>query len=313
MKKRFVAFWIMGMMLFVFGCGKDSGNGVEAVRQEDMSVSVPIETSMPTETPTTTPEPTETPTELPVPTEQLQVAENAESYPEISFGQITISEGYHIAGFGQYKGQDYSYDTYRMSRELSEYDVDMYWEIVVLKEDEVVTVLCVENEEHGSAFYNASDMVWEKDVNFDGQNDVLIMLGHTGNQMARICKCYLAEGDEFVHCPSFTGIFNPSVDEENQVIRSAWRNWAASHGWGIYEFRDGEFIMTQRLTEEPVDAENIETDLFGWTHEAYIDGEWQVVDSFSEAESDEDTIRQKLYSEDSIWQFQSELWNCVWR
>lgn len=54
---------------------------------------------------------------------------------------------------------------------------------------------------------------------------------------------------KYEYCPAFYEIENPEIDAEYQLVRRAWRNWAASHSWAIYRYVDGEFVVQSVLTE----------------------------------------------------------------
>ena len=92
------------------------------------------------------------------------------------------------------------------------------------------------------------------DVDFDGKNDILVQNGHFGNQGLINYTCYLNRDGEYVLCKSFTEIPNVAVNEKNKVILGCWRNYAVSHSYAMYSFIKDEFVMTHRLTEEPVNS-----------------------------------------------------------
>lgn len=221
---------------------------------------------------------------------------------------ISLKDGYYIKDYGETMGENYSYFVYQMEQiEKVEDRINMYWEIVVMRKEHVITVLRVENEEYGDAFFEPSEMVIESDVNFDDKNDILICLGHFGNQGAIAYKCFLDIDGAFVHCPSFTEIANPSMDKANQAIRSYWRNSAASHGWGIYKYLEDEFIMTECLTEEAHLDKN-EALVWTWKDEIWVNNRWLVRDYVTEKNFDSETMNNKFYGSDSYWGIDQEWW-----
>lgn len=241
----------------------------------------------------------------------LSDSEEKESLDEyrLSDSEETESQDeYLLSDYGESEGTDYSYAVSCMRKEgKGGNDTSLYWEIEVKQDGNVIAKLRVEDFEHGAAFPAASEMVKECDVNFDGKNDILICLGHFGNQGAITWKCFLSSDSGFLHCKSFTDIANPAIDSDNQLIRSVWRNSAASHGWGLYRFIENEFVLTECLTEEGIEWKE-DKPVFGWRDEILVNGEWQMRESFTEKDSDAETIKNKLYGPDSYWALGDEKW-----
>ena len=225
---------------------------------------------------------------------------------------VTIDDGYCITACAEYSGAEYQYVVYELEDKDSEYSPEIYWVVVVLKDKKVLSVLRQEllvYEELNRA--TISNLVLEKDVNFDGKNDILLWLGHFGNQGLIRYACYLNIDDEFVECPSFSEIANPAVDEANQVVLSSWRNWAASHSWAMYYLIDGEYTETERLTEEPIFTEDDE-ELWTWTDEIFVDGEWQIREYFTQNDYDEETLYgEKVYGEGCHWDIGQDRWRTL--
>lgn len=232
------------------------------------------------------------------------------NYDPALLSYISIQDGFHIADYGKSMGTNYSYAVFNMRTDEEAEEEALYWEIVVMQKNSVIMVLRVDNEEHGAAFPAPSEMVVEADVNFDGNHDILICLGHFGNQGLVLYKCFLSTDTGFVLCPSFAEIANPSVDYAEQVVRSQWRNGAASHGWGIFKFINNEFIETERLTEEAVDYEAGEP-IWSWKEEVFLEGEWQTRDYYTQKDSDSKTIQNRLYGPDSYWGLDQPKWNTL--
>ena len=226
---------------------------------------------------------------------------------------VTIDEGYSITDCVEYSGSEYRYAVYGLENlsEATAYSRDIYWIIIVLKNDEVFTVLRQDLDEDAGPIPTSSDLVLETDVDFDGASDVLLWLGHFGNQGLISYACYLSRGNEFVKCPSFSEIANPAVDEENGVILSSWRNWAASHSYAMYYFIDGEYIETERLTEEPVQTEN-DKELLSWTDEVFLDGTWQIREYFTEEDyTPEILYNEKVYGAGCHWDIGQDRWRTL--
>lgn len=132
-------------------------------------------------------------------------------------------------------------------------------------------------------------LLYDEDVDFDGLPDLLACTGHHGNQGFLTYDCYLQRDSSFEECPSYADIWFPTIDSDNKRILSFHRNSAASHTWGIYEFRDGEFVPTHFLTEEPAPdwqptKENDGDVVWQWTVDGKIVGR---SDTLTEEEIDQ--------------------------
>lgn len=249
----------------------------------------------------------------------LTKKEDSVTPPEVVYDSallpyISIQEGYYIADYGKSLGENYSYAVFNMCRDDDTEDtprVYLYWEIVVMQENDVITVLHVEKGEYGDNLPTSSEMVIETDVNFDGKHDILICLGHFGSQGFVTYKCFLSTDDGFVHCPGFTEIANPALDNANLVIRSQWRNSSTSHSWGIFKFIKDEFVETERLTEAAIyNAETGEL-IWSWSEDVFFEGKWQTKAYYTENDFDSETIENKLYEPDSYWGLDQSKWNTL--
>ncbi len=174
---------------------------------------------------------------------------------------------------------------------------------------------------------NATGGLFLEDVNFDGKKDILIKTGHHGNQWYVTYNCYLFDGEKYVKNSNFEKIINASIDYTNKRILSAWRNYSASHGWGIYAFANGDFIMTDSLTREfTVDDKmlfimenNLHSNLskYIYTTEKLTDEE--VKRSYYIDEDSIDSIKivdkneldELVYNENSYFNLYGEQWNTI--
>ena len=145
------------------------------------------------------------------------------------------------------------------------------------------------------------------DVNFDDVPDLLICTGHHGNQGAFTYYCFLQTDTGFVEAPTFTDIVNPSVDTENQLILSQWRNWAASHSWAEYKYQDNSYVLYRELCEEaeiPEKGQEANEDIWVWT----VNGE-EIGRSDKLSESE---IEDLLYNENSEWRISDDRWRTIY-
>ena len=141
------------------------------------------------------------------------------------------------------------------------------------------------------------------DVSFDNVPDLLICTGHHGNQGLITYYCFLQTDDGFAEAPTFTEIPNPSVDTENKLILSTWRNSGASHSWAEYKYEDNAYVLYRELCEELARYEKGQDaykDIWVWT----VNGE-EIgrSDKLSEAEIDD-----LLYNENSEWGIAGDRW-----
>ena len=235
-------------------------------------------------------------------------------YNEDFLSYISVKDGYSIIEYAEFKGAYSSYCIYKIhqeNRDENEYGSGFYYEIVVTRKEEVITVITINQEDIGMTPPIPQELITECDVNFDGVLDILINLGHFGNQAFVAYECYLVSSNEIAHCPSFKNIINPSIDTTVNVIKSQWRNWAASHGWGIYYFQDGEFILTERFTEDLIYGEETQDDGYWiWKDEILIDGEWETRDYYTEFDVVQET-ELKHYGRESYWGIDQDKWKTL--
>lgn len=140
------------------------------------------------------------------------------------------------------------------------------------------------------------------DVNFDGTPDLLICTGHHGNQGLLTYYCFLQTENGFAEAPTFTDIPNPAVDAENQLIRSQWRNSAASHSWAEYRYQNNTYARYRELCED-VDFSGGE-EVWVWT----VNGE----EAARSDELSEEELAEFLYGESSEWKLADDQWRTLY-
>ncbi|MBQ8596722.1 MAG: hypothetical protein IJ409_09795 [Lachnospiraceae bacterium] len=128
-----------------------------------------------------------------------------------------------------------------------------------------------------------SDCFAIKDINFDGVEDVTLRTGRFGNQgiVYEFGWIWDETKQDYIYSDSYSHIGNPSVDPEQQIVRSSWRNSAVSHGWGIYEYRGGEFVLKSKMKEDMLWDDEIPEgmevpengEVWCWTEEIFQGGE----------------------------------------
>ena len=154
------------------------------------------------------------------------------------------------------------------------------------------------------------------DINFDGVKDIVLDKGSFGNQGLHFEYGWIWDGEreEYVFSESYASIGNPRVDDVHKLVRSSWRNWAASHSWAIYRYENGEFVCKSKMTEEELVSEYVLEELqapagaevWQWEEEIYENGRTVETNRFivvelpgEETEYPEEYYR--FYEEDSYW------------
>lgn len=96
--------------------------------------------------------------------------------------------------------------------------------------------------------YNACDFEAELiDVTFDGNEDLLISLGHAGAQGAAVYCAYIYTKDGFMYDASFEDICNYEIDAENQLILGNYRDNASTYVESKYRYNSDahKFELTE--------------------------------------------------------------------
>lgn len=237
---------------------------------------------------------------------------------------LEIDEGYSIYASAMTQGEEYQYAVYELSAPFQadpnsdlivpRYDgKSIYWQVVVLKDEKVVAVLREEDNPFAGPIPNVDTLVVETDVNFDGKNDILLWQGHFGAQGASYYSCYLAAENDFSPCTDFSYIPNPNLDRTSEIIMGCWRNSAASHGWSLYRFEDGDLKELAVLTHEPAEIIDSNNYIMGWQEELLIDGHLQTCDLLRTDDPDYDArSAQRLFGESSFWHLDSDRWETVY-
>lgn len=165
----------------------------------------------------------------------------------------------------------------------------------------------------GGGFPLPSKAIWESfyliDVNFDGYNDIVVLQAAGGMQGMHTYDCFTwNEGASWFEAAPFPDWGFVSVDSERKMLLTAWRNWAASHGWAIYEYIDGVLTKTNECSREYLDNAEDGTAIIHLKATQLIDGEMQTV--FDGNVNEEELDAYLLY--DNLWQLGSDSWVGVW-
>ena len=156
------------------------------------------------------------------------------------------------------------------------------------------------------------------DANFDGEKDILVSQGHFGAQGLVTFACYLGNNGTYELNESFSTIMNPSLDVQNHKVLSTWRNMAVSHSWAMYSYIDGEFVETERLTQEPETTGEMREDGSGveievWKHivEHFGNGNTES-ETYLTSDYSDDEWRAMFYRGESYWGLLSDKWRTLY-
>lgn len=182
--------------------------------------------------------------------------------------------------------------------------------LIISKEDDAEYTQVIHTQGEGGGWgppASLSNKFEYMDVNFDDIPDLLICTGHHGNQGAVTYYCFLKTDAGFVEAPTFTEIANPSVDTENKLILSQWRNSAVSHSWAEYKYQDNAYVLYRELREDaeaPEGAKDASDYIWVWTVNGEVIGR--------SGELSELEIVDLLFNENSEWRIADDRWRTIY-
>jgi len=188
---------------------------------------------------------------------------------------IDVPDGLYIADSFRIFGNAFDYVIYDL-QPISE-DVTGFQMGIVVKRDDMVLETII-HEIMGASMLTPSRAreveILELDANFNGLTDIAIFHTTTEQGDNRHYSLYLYQEDGFVYESTFSGIANPRLDVENQVVLGTARIGRLSpiSSRGIYRFMDDGFVRVEQL-EVMWDESR---DGCSWRHEVYFNGEWQL-------------------------------------
>lgn len=143
------------------------------------------------------------------------------------------------------------------------------------------------------------------DVNFDGYKDVIILNDFSGAHGNTWYACWLwnPETSSFVESESFAGICNPALDPEKKFIYSTGGSGASNQEWDIYQFIDGEFVVTNSLSYEETNEG------YHFKEQKLVSGKMEFVrDDIIKEDSYDDALSAAGYINDDLWQLANPHW-----
>ena len=170
---------------------------------------------------------------------------------------VKVDDGGYLFDAAYLKGIEFDYAAYEVREnslkdaEYDDYGEFIYWEVVVIKDNEAVTVLRQDYDEFPTMLPSVKYLVHELDVNFDGKNDILLHQGNFGAQGAVGYTCYLNTADSFELCHSFPN-FNTAISEVGHTVCTLNRDSAAEHSVEYYSYtEDGEYVPFEAVRFMP--------------------------------------------------------------
>lgn len=139
------------------------------------------------------------------------------------------------------------------------------------------------------------------DVNFDGYKDVIILNTFAGAHGNTWYDCWLwdTKTSSFTASKLFAEICNPSLDAENKRIYSAGGSGAYYWGGRIYQYIDGEFVVTNEL----------DTDADGLVERALVNGKMEIVREVTYGGDEQILEKEREYYKNSeLWQLDNPRW-----
>ncbi|MFI3116105.1 MAG: hypothetical protein R3Y12_08210 [Clostridia bacterium] len=178
---------------------------------------------------------------------------------------VDFKDGYEVADFLYTQGDEYQYATYFVSQKD-----DFYFNIVVIKENEVEKVILSEKSEYASIMPTLENLIVEIDINGDNLNDVLVLQGGFGTQGSQCYKCFLA--NDFLELEEFEWLSNPVIDLTTGEILTSSRGNASTYIYEKSKIINDELIFTNKITYSVnLDGQQVITE------EYYEDGEWKLL------------------------------------
>lgn len=198
-----------------------------------------------------------------------------------------------------------------------------YEAVVVLTEDGVVELLAFCGVETGEVLQTVevedefcqNKQPYALDVTFDGNVDILIPYAETSRATYFHAYIWDAEGETFVHAPTFSQLPNFVLDSVNkQILGYSSGDMLVNYAVGVYDKDIKNFAVTNELYYEYlINEENGDTVHF--VEYAYKNGEEQLVAEYTMQgdgdyyEVDETDERMQPYlAEGSFWELYSDKW-----
>lgn len=135
--------------------------------------------------------------------------------------------------------------------------------------------------------WDVRECLFIEDVNFDDSLDIIINLGHFGNQGVNIYAVYLNDNGVFSIAEDYFMIQNLSIDYGTELILAHWRNNASSHGHGMFKVENDILVIYKTLN------------IYWKEYDTEVNGEKYFIDKYVVEEFDnDDLINETIYMSD---------------
>ncbi len=156
------------------------------------------------------------------------------------------------------------------------------------------------------------------DVNFDGYRDVLILNCFHGAHSNSWYDCWLwdTKTASFIYTKSFAEICNPAIDWDKQRIYSSGGSGADNHDYSIYQYIDGQFVISNQLHwNESISTEShgddiLTTDGIYVKEEQLVNGNMETMRDGFLPNNEADALLENYYDEEP-WTLDSPRWYMI--
>ncbi len=143
------------------------------------------------------------------------------------------------------------------------------------------------------------------DVNFDGYKDVIILNDFSGAHGNTWYACWLWDPkiSSFIESESFSRIYNPALDPEKKYIYSTGGSGASNQQWDIYQFINGEFVVTNSVSYEGTNED------YHFIEQKLVNGKMKKLqDNVIQADSFDEALSVAGYINDDLWKLDNPRW-----
>ncbi len=156
------------------------------------------------------------------------------------------------------------------------------------------------------------------DVNFDGYKDVIILNNFHGAHSNSWYDCWLwdAMTSSFIYSKSFSEICNPAIDWDKESIYSSGGSGADNHDYSIYQYMNGQFVISNQLhwnsynAEESHDEDVLATAGIYIKEEQLVNGKMETVRDGILLNADADALLEH-YNNEEPWKLDSPRWYMI--
>ncbi|MFT4008263.1 MAG: hypothetical protein QM683_22570, partial [Lacrimispora sp.] len=107
----------------------------------------------------------------------------------------------------------------------------------------------------------------------------------------------------FAESESFADICNPALDPEKKFIYSTGGSGAGNQEWDIYQFIDGEFVVTNHLSYEGTN------EAYHFIEQKLVNGKMEILrDELIQESSFDNALSAAGYTSDKLWQLDNPRW-----